>query len=436
MQTATAPSRVVVVDDDSAMRDLLQAHLSRLGHTVSTHARAAGALAMASACDVVVSDVRMPDMDGLALCRAIDGRVPVILISAFGTMETAIEALRAGAADFVPKPFRIDALAAAIARTRWCARSSSVPTSGARATPRTLDTGLVGGSPAMIAVRERIARVAPSDAPVLVTGESGTGKELVARALHAASPRSGGPLVVVNCATIPPALVESELFGHVRGAFTDARDDRPGLFVAAHGGTLVLDEIGELPLEVQPKLLRALQEHAVRPVGGASELAVDVRVVAVTNRDLGAMVTTARFREDLYYRVHVLNVALPPLRERGDDVLELARHFARGRAIAPDAAAALANHPWPGNVRELESALVHALAMAGTTIERAHLPERIAQPRVSITPTNNGELVTLAELERRHVACVLERVAGNKAAAARILGIERKTLYRMLERWQ
>jgi two-component system response regulator AtoC len=421
MHLASAPSRVAVVDDDEAMRDLLLAHLGRLGHTVSTHARAASALASVDACDIVVSDLRMPDMDGLDLCRAIHGRVPVILISAFGTMETAILALRAGAADFVPKPFRIDALAAAIER----------------ATPRParpIDTGLVGSSAAMAAVRERISRVGPSDAPVLVTGESGTGKELVARAIHAASPRAAGPLVVVNCAAIPPALVESELFGHVRGAFTDARTDHAGLFAAARGGTLFLDEVAELPLEVQPKLLRALQEHAVRPVGGAAELAVDVRVVAATNRDLDAMVAAGTFREDLYYRVHVLQVALPPLRARGDDVLELARHFLRDQTLAPDAASALVAHGWPGNVRELESALVHALALAGgQPITRAYLPDRIAQSR---SPIHDGQLVTLAELERRHVAWVLERVNGNKAAAARILGIERKTLYRMLERWQ
>ena len=421
MHIASAPSRVAVVDDDEAMRDLLAAHLGRLGHAVSTHARAASALAIVDACDIVVSDLRIPDMDGLDLCRAIHGRVPVILISAFGTMETAILALRAGAADFVPKPFRIDALAAAIER----------------ATPRVaraVDTGLVGSSAAMAAVRDRIARVAASDAPVLVTGESGTGKELVARALHAASPRAGGPLVVVNCAAIPPALVESELFGHVRGAFTDARTDHTGLFASAHGGTLFLDEVAELPLGVQPKLLRALQEHAIRPVGAATELAVDARVVAATNRDLDAMVAAGTFREDLYYRVHVLQVALPPLRARGGDVLELARHFLRDHALAPDAAAALVAHGWPGNVRELESALVHALALAAEQpITRVHLPDRIAQSR---SPIHDGQLVTLAELERRHVAWVLERVGGNKAAAARILGIERKTLYRMLERWQ
>ncbi len=423
MRSSAAPCRVVVVDDDAAMRDLLSVHLGRLGHIVSAHARAADAIAEADACDVVVSDVRLPGMDGLELCRAIHGRVPVILISAFGTMETAIEALRAGAADFMPKPFRMDALAAAIERALPAAPPS------ARA--------LLGSSPAMMAVRERIARIAPSDAPVLVTGESGTGKELVARAIHAASARANGPLVVVNCAAIPAALVESELFGHVRGAFTDARDARDGLFTAAHRGTLFLDEIGELPLDVQPKLLRALQEMAIRPVGAASEQAIDVRVVAATNRDLDAMVARGTFREDLYYRVHVLSVALPPLRARADDVLELARRFARGRAIEPDAAAALVAHSWPGNVRELDSAIVHALALASVgPITRECLPDRVTAKPLAATPaTATGQLVTLAELERSHVELVLEYVGGNKTAAARILGIERKTLYRMLDRW-
>jgi DNA-binding NtrC family response regulator len=423
MRSSAAPCRVVVVDDDAAMRDLLARHLGKLGLTVSAHARAADAIAEADACDLVVSDVRMPGMDGIELCRAIQGRVPVILISAFGTMETAISALRAGAADFMPKPFRMDALAAAIARV--------LPTT-------------VPSSPAMMDVRDRIARIAPSDAPVLVTGESGTGKELVARAIHAASARAGGPLVVVNCAAIPAALVESELFGHVRGAFTDARSARDGLFAAADRGTLFLDEIGELPLDVQPKLLRALQEMAIRPVGAASEQPVDVRVIAATNRDLEAMVVAGTFREDLFYRVHVLGVALPPLRARGNDVLELARRFARGRAIELDAAAALTSHTWPGNVRELDSAIVHALALAGSgPITRESLPDRvIARPppaaataAATATATVTGPLVTLAQVERSHVEQVLEYVGGNKTAAARILGIERKTLYRMLDRW-
>jgi two-component system response regulator AtoC len=419
MRSSAAPCRVVVVDDDDAMRDLLSAHLARLGHIVSAHSRAADAIAEADECDLVVSDVRMPGMDGIELCRAIQGRVPVILMSAFGTMETAISALRAGAADFMPKPFRMDALAAAIARV--------LPTIDPSA------RALLGSSPAMMDVRERIARIAPSDAPVLITGESGSGKELVARAIHTASARANGPLVVVNCAAIPPALVESELFGHVRGAFTDAHHTRDGLFAAANRGTLFLDEIGELPLEVQPKLLRALQEMAIRPVGAASEQAIDVRVVAATNRDLEAMVTAGTFRDDLYYRVHVLNVALPPLRARGDDVLELARRFARGRAIEPDAAAALTAHAWPGNVRELDSAIVHALALAGGgPITRECLPDRVIAKPLVATPFAP---VTLAELERSHVEQVLEYVGGNKTAAARILGIERKTLYRMLERW-
>ena len=435
MRFSSAPSRVVVIDDDDAMRELLAIHLGRLGHTVTPHARATDALAALERepanTDIVLSDVRVPDMDGIDLCRAIGGRVPVILMTAFGTMETAILALRAGAVDFVPKPFRMDAIAAAIER--------AVPRRAAQTDLGDLgDLGMLGSSAAMAAVRERIARVAPSDVPVLVTGESGTGKELAARAIHGASPRKAGPLVVVNCAAIPPALVESELFGHVRGAFTDARADRAGLFAAAHGGTLFLDEIGDLPLEVQPKLLRALQERAIRPVGAAAEQPVDVRVIAATHRDLDAMVAGGRFREDLYYRVHVLHVQLPALRDRAGDVLELARHFARGAAIARDAEALLAAHAWPGNVRELASALAHASALAGGgEIRPEHLPERMLLSVTSsgAAPIAGAELVTLEQLERRHVAAVLDRVAGNKAAAARILGIERKTLYRMLDRW-
>ncbi|MEO6775389.1 MAG: sigma-54 dependent transcriptional regulator [Kofleriaceae bacterium] len=430
--TVSVPKgRVLVVDDDPAMRDMVATHLTRNGYPVATCASAAEALATSiDRIDVVVSDVRMPEQDGMVLCRAFQSRaraVPVILITAFGSMDTAIAALRAGAFDFLPKPFRIDALIATIERAT--ARSNDPE----RRLPP--PTELVGDSAAMTSLRERIARLAPGDAPVLVSGESGTGKELVVRALHAASARAEGPLIAVNCAAMPAPLLESELFGHVRGAFTGATGDKPGLFAAARGGTLFLDELGELPLELQPKLLRALQERAVRPVGAAVEVPVDVRVIAATHRDLDALVREGQFREDLYFRVHVLHVAVPPLREREGDAVLLARHFT-DFTLDPEVEAVFAAYPWPGNVRELESAIAHASALATDRhITLADLPERLRAWRLRIAPATNEILCSLAELERTHVAHVLECVSGNKARAARILGIERKTLYRMLERW-
>ncbi len=430
MVSALIKSRVLVVDDDPAMRDMVATHLTRQGYPVATCASAAEALAVpAESIDVVVTDVRMPEQDGMVLCRALQARaraVPVILVTAFGSMDTAIAALRAGAFDFLPKPFRIDALISTIERAT------------ARASDRRLApaTRLIGDSAAMFELRERISRLGPSEAPVLVSGESGTGKELVVRALHAASPRSAGPLIAVNCAAMPAPLLESELFGHARGSFTGAVGDKPGLFAAARGGTLFLDEVGELPLELQPKLLRALQERAVRPVGAAVEVPIDVRVIAATHRDLERLVDEGRFREDLYFRVHVLHVAVPALRDRAGDVLELARHFAV-KPLAPGVAALFAAYPWPGNVRELESALAHASALAsGDRIELADLPDRLRAWHARAPEAAGAEsLCSLAELERRHVARVLASTSGNKAAAARILGIERKTLYRMLERW-
>ena len=419
--------RVLVVDDDSAMRDMLAIHLSRHGYHATTCASAAEALAIPSeSIDVVVTDLRMPDQDGLVLCRALQARartVPVILTTAFGSMEIAIAALRAGAFDFVPKPFRIEALFDVVDRANAHRERRLAPSAE-----------LVGGSTEIAELRSRIARLGASGSPVLVRGESGTGKELVVRALHAASPRAAGPLIAVNCAAMPAALLESELFGHARGAFTGAHDNAPGLFAAARGGTLFLDEIGELPLELQPKLLRALQERAVRPVGAAAEVAVDVRVIAATHRNLEELVTEGMFREDLYFRVHVLDISVPPLRTRGDDAIVLAKHFT-AKPLSPEVAAVFASYPWPGNVRELESAIAHATALAsGDRIELVDLPDRLRGWNARLPPSADP-LRSLAEVERRHVAHVLERVAGNKAAAARILGIERKTLYRMLDRW-
>ncbi|HEY0253579.1 MAG TPA: sigma-54 dependent transcriptional regulator [Kofleriaceae bacterium] len=410
---------MLVVDDDPAMRDMVASHLIKHNYPVTTCASATEALAVPEdAIDVVVTDMRMPEKDGLVLCKAL--RQPVILMTAFGSMEVAIAAHRAGAFDFLPKPFRIDALIETIERA-----TAHPDRKLARATT------LVGASPAMAAVRERIAKLGASDAPVLVSGESGTGKELVVRALHAASPRADGPLIAINCAAMPASLLESELFGHVRGAFTGAMNDAPGLFVAARGGTLFLDEIGELPLELQPKLLRVLQERAVRPVGASAEVPVNVRIIAATHRDLEQLVAEGKFREDLYFRVHVLHLVVPPLRERSGDAVQLAQHF--GGKLEPAVEKLFANYPWPGNVRELESAIAHAKALANDDLIRLiDLPDRM-RPKAT---GSNDPLCSLEELEKRHVAHVLDRMNGNKAAAARVLGIERKTLYRMLDRWK
>ncbi len=444
---------VLVVDDDAGMRDMLAARLTTRGFRVLTCGSGAEAIEALGRedLDVVVSDINMKAMDGVELCTRVLAQrpqVPVILITAFGSMDLAIQAIRAGAYDFLPKPFEIDQLALAIERGATLARLKDEVQRLRRAVAPLGFGALIGESPKMTELYGVLGKIAESTAPVLIAGESGTGKELVARAIHDAGPRKAGPFVALNCAAMPAALLESELFGHEKGAFTDARSARPGLFIAAHGGTIFLDEIGELPLEMQPKLLRALQEHAVRPVGGTTEVPFDARVIAATNRNLETMVEERTFREDLYFRVNVLQVDLPPLRDRGGDVLVLARHFLEriaaraGKRItgfSPEAAQKLMAYAWPGNVRELENCIERAVALASfDQIAVGDLPEKVRAFRASqlvLTSEDASTLVTLEELEQRYVARVLESVAGNKAAAARILGIERKTLYRMLERW-
>ena len=444
---------VLIVDDDAGMRDMLATRLTSRGFTARTCASGAEAIAavLRDDIDVVVSDVNMRQMDGVALCtRLLEHRpqLPVILITAFGSMDLAISAIRAGAYDFIPKPFEIEQLALAIERGVTLVRLRDEVQRLRRQVAPIGFGALIGDSPQMAELYRLLAQVAESPAPVLITGESGTGKELVARAIHAASARAAGPFVAVNCAAMPAPLLESELFGHEKGAFTDARAARPGLFVAARGGTLFLDELGELPLELQPKLLRALQERAVRPVGGAAEVPFDARIITATNRNLEAMVEDRRFREDLYFRVNVLTVELPPLRARGGDVLVLARHFLEriaaraGKRVvgfSPEAARALIAYGWPGNVRELENCVERAVALASFDhVNVSDLPDKVRTFRANqlvVSSDDPTTFVTLDELEQRYVARVLEGVAGNKAAAARILGIERKTLYRMLERW-
>jgi two-component system response regulator AtoC len=446
--------RVLVVDDDRDLCRLVAAGLAQKGFEVTWRTSAAEALEVVESTDLdaVVTDLDMAGTNGLELCERIVANrpdIPVTVLTAFGSLDTAIAAIRAGAYDFITKPPQLDVLVHAVARAvRHRALGDEVKRLRSAAEEPWGSGDLLAGSPSMQRVIEVLQRVVDADASVLIEGESGTGKELVARALHRRGRRSGGPFVAVNCAAVPEALLESELFGHVRGAFTDARAARPGLFVQASGGTLFLDEIGELPLSLQPKLLRALQERAVRPVGADLEVPFDARIIAATNRNLESAVEEGRFRQDLYFRIDVIRVDIPPLRERGNDVLLLAQHFidrcARkvGKAVvglSPAVAKRLLDYPWPGNVRELQNCIERAVTLA--RYERLavdDLPEKVRRyRRWSLAAGREGraELVSLEEMERVHVLRVLERAGNNRKLAAQILGVDRKTLYRKLLRY-
>jgi two-component system response regulator AtoC len=447
-------TRVLLVDDDRSLCETLEIGLAKRGYEVAwaTSADAAFARVLAEDFDVVVTDVRMPGVDGLALCERIASNrpdIPVVVMTAFGSFDAAVEAIRAGAYDFISKPVLLDVIAIAIDRA---ARSRALGEEVKRLRSDTARAGfddIVGHSPAMQRVYDLVGRVSGSEVSVLVTGESGTGKEVIAQALHRRSTRVRGPFVAVNCTAVPEALLESELFGHTRGAFTDAREARAGLFAQAKGGTLFLDEIGDMPMTLQPKILRALQERKIRPIGSNAEISVDVRIICATNRDLEEAIEEKRFREDLYFRLNVIQIALPPLRARAGDVLPLAQHFLEGAArragkaltgIAAPAAAKLEEYAWPGNVRELQNCMERAATLARfEEVILDDLPERIRDYRFShvlVTSDDPSELVPMEEVERRYVLRVLEAVGGNKTTAARVLGFERKTLYRKLERWE
>ncbi len=445
---------VLIIDDDASMLEMLRLELEQRDYQVTTQASPEAALRQLSEADfgVVLSDISMRGMSGVDLCRevvALRKDTPVIVMTAFASVEAAVESIRAGAYDFVTKPFEAEELIVALERALRTRELRDEVKRLRRAVDelRPVDE-MMGESPAMKKMFDVIRRVAETDATVLVTGESGTGKELVARALHARSGRAAGPFVAINCAAMPEPLLESELFGHTKGAFTDARTQRSGLLVKATGGTLVLDEVGEMPLGMQAKLLRALQERTVRPVGGDTEVPFDVRIVAATNRDLEAEVEERRFREDLYYRINVVQVRVPALRERDNDVLLLAQAFLQhcqtktgSRVVGLTSAAAerLASYPWPGNVRELQNCIERAVAFAEFDhIGVDDLPERIGHfksPRIVVEGTNPSTIVPIEEMERRYVVQVLDALGGNKASAARALGMDRRTLYRKLERW-
>ena len=446
------PGRLLVVDDDQSACEFLETILRRQHRVVwRTSAHDALELAAEEEFDVILTDLNMTDIGGLDLCERLVGirpDVPVVVVTGYGSMEAAIGAIRAGAYDFVTKPVDANVIGFTVSRALRHRRLQEEVKRLRRAagTPQGFDE-IIGRSAAMRRVFDLVTRVSDTDATVLITGESGTGKELVAKAIHTQSTRKNGPFLAINCAAMPATLLESELFGHVRGAFTDAKTGRTGLFAEATGGTIFLDEIGELPLEMQPKLLRSLQERKVRPVGGNHEVPFDARIVAATNRDLETEVFEKRFREDLYYRINVVAVEVPPLRERGGDVLLLAQHFATRAAsragkevkgIATPTAEKLSAYDWPGNVRELENSMERAVAlMRFDSIVVDDLPEKVRNyqaDRFVLSADDPSELVTAAELERRYMQRVLALVGGNKSRAAKILGFNRRTLYRKMGR--
>lgn len=443
---------VLVIDDDASTCELLAESLrSRFDVAWTTDPARAEQLVRERGIDAVLTDVRMAGVDGIELCaRMVETfpGLPVVVMTAFGSIDTAVTAMRAGASDFLTKPLELAVVAAVLTRALGRAGARRHGTEAGPPAPGALPRcgELVGASRAMRAVYELVERTAPSEASVLISGESGTGKEVLARTLTQLSPRATGPFVAINCAALPEPLLESELFGHTRGAFTDARSARDGLLAQADHGTLFLDEVGELPLALQPKLLRVLQERVVRPVGSDKEVPVDVRLICATNRDLEAAITERRFRADLYYRINVVHIALPRLSARGDDVLVLAQHFlarfardGKALGLSADAERALLTYPWPGNVRELANCVERAVVLArADRITRDDLPEKIRAFRPEQVATNGVapvELLALEEVERRYILRVLDAVHGNKSKAAQVLGLDRKTLYRRLERY-
>jgi DNA-binding NtrC family response regulator len=447
---------ILIVDDDQSMCEMLESTLTPHGFQVTWRTSAEEALVVLDEqeIDAVLTDLSMQGMSGLDLChRVAENRpdIPVVVVTAYGSMETAVGAIRAGAYDFISKPFDVDQVVIALQRVVHHAQLRREVQRLRKQVDRNHQNGLpeiIGSSPPMKRVYDLVERVAETDATVLITGESGTGKELVAHAIHARSERARGPFVAINCAAMPESLLESELFGHMRGAFTDAKSARSGLFIKATGGTLFLDEIGEMPIEMQAKLLRALQERVVRPVGGDREISFDARLIAATNRDIEQDVEHRRFREDLYYRINVVNIRVPPLSARGNDILRLAQHFIREFAekhgkdvigISSQAAEKMLGYDWPGNVRELQNSIERAVALTRyREIAVEDLPDKLRDYKswnVVLAGDDTSELLPMSEVERRYIMRVLKEVRGNKTMAARILGFQRRTLYRKLERY-
>jgi len=441
-------SSILVVDDERGIRALCSDVLGRAGYEVEAVDSAAGAIAATNRrrFDLILCDINLPDQDGVSLLpKLLVGDTPpaVLLITAYPSIDTAVRGMKLGARDYIGKPFSPDELRLVVRRAL---AEDELQRKHGELTHRLAYGSMIGDSPAMRQMRTLIDKAAQSDATVLITGESGTGKELVARALHFAGRRAGGAFVPVNCGALVGTLLDSELFGHVRGAFTGADTSKRGLFVAADAGTLFLDEIGELPLDLQPKLLRALQDGEVKPVGGTTAIRVDARLIAATNRTLETQIKLGAFREDLFYRLAVITIEVPPLRNRPGDIALLARHFAeqaalraeRGRLVLTDAALVhLAAQPWPGNVRELENTIERAVILAtGDVLDVADVAgPRSVQPGASFQTFTGDNVPTLDELEHAHILKVLEMCEGQKTKAAQLLGINRTTLWKKLRQY-
>ncbi len=447
--------RVLIIDDEPGLRQSLGLLLTDAGYTVIAEQNGKRGLERATAepFDLVLCDVRMPEMDGLTFLRNYrqrGGSALVIVMSAYGGEDAAIAAMKEGAYDYLPKPFRPDEVVLTLRKAEERERlRQEVAGLKAQLSAGPAERGLIIESAAMQQALALVARVAEHNTTVLITGESGTGKEVIARAIHRASPRVGKAFVGINCAAIPESLLESELFGHVRGAFTGATTDKIGLFEQASSGTLLLDEIGELPVGLQAKLLRVLQENEIRRVGDQKTRRVDARVLAATARNLEAEVRAGRFREDLFYRINVVVIELPPLRERQDDIAPLARHFVarlaqrfgRPLSVSDDAVAWLEQQEWPGNVRELENAIERAAVLSNKEVlDRSDFRTASAGSRHAAPPPmdKDGELLSdiVAAAERQAIANALRATDGNRREAAKRLGVSLRTLFYKIERYR
>ncbi|HEX9928741.1 MAG TPA: sigma-54 dependent transcriptional regulator [Pyrinomonadaceae bacterium] len=443
---------VLIVEDEEILRSILRRLLEDAGYSVATADSAEAALEIftTNAIAVTLTDIRMAGMDGLALLdqiKAVDSEALVIIMTAFSSVDSAIAALRKGAYDYITKPFVNEDL---LQTVKNALRQHELFSEN-RALRRELDkkysfAEIIGTSESLQSVFRLVEKVAATNTSILIQGESGTGKELIARAIHHHSLRAAKPFLAVNCGALPESLLESELFGHTKGAFTGAVADKKGLFRSAENGTVFLDEIGEISQAMQVRLLRALQEHEVTPVGSSAAVKFDARIIAATNRDLEKAVETGVFREDLFYRLNVIEIWLPPLRERREDIPLLVRHFikkiarlqnAPEKSIASDAMAALVSYNFPGNVRELENAVERAFTLSGDEIDAASLPPRIKNSAAHALPVRDTESFrpTLEEIERRYIFEILNSVNQDKTEAANILGIDLSTLYRKLKRY-